>query len=143
MPDTAEAVRARNLATAKRLMAAFGHDMATWHDMLHDDVVIEFPFGASIGLPTRIEGKAACSATFDMAAGTLGVRFHDVVIEAMHDPARFLVQCRGEGGTAENPYRQRYVTLHEYRDGRLILFREHFDTKIALDAFGYLGPQGA
>jgi ketosteroid isomerase-like protein len=142
MADDGEAVRARNLATARRMMADFGHRMDGWFDLLHDDVVMEFPFGASIGMPTRIEGKAAVGATFEMAANTLGVRFHDVVIEPMLDPNRLLVQCRGEGGTPERPYRQRYVTLHEYRDGKLVLFREHFDTKIVFDTFGDLGQGG-
>jgi ketosteroid isomerase-like protein len=131
-----EALRARNLETARKMMADFGHAMDGWFDNLHDDVVMEFPFGATVGMPTRIEGKAAARAMFEMAANGLGVRFHDVVIEPMADPNRFLVQCRGEGGTVERPYRQRYVTLHEYRDGKLILFREHFDTKVVSDTFG-------
>lgn len=133
-----DSVRARNLEVARRIMADFGHAMDGWFDNLHDDIVMEFPFGATVGMPARIEGKAAASEMFAMAANGLGVRFHDVVIEPMLDPNRFLVQCRGEGGSPERPYRQRYVTIHEYRDGKLVQFREHFDTKVVDDTFGDL-----
>ena len=38
--------------------------MDGWYDHLHDDIVLEFPFGASVGMPTRVEGKAAIKDQF-------------------------------------------------------------------------------
>jgi hypothetical protein len=64
MTESDMAIRAANVALANRIMADFGRDMRHWYDNLHDDMVLEFPYGASVGMPTRIEGKTACSRLF-------------------------------------------------------------------------------
>ena len=53
------AEREANIALATKIMSDFGRNMEGWYDNLHDDIVLEFPFGASVGMPTRIEGRAA------------------------------------------------------------------------------------
>src|SRR3546814_15753992 len=64
MAEDDAGLRDRNVAIATELMERFGHDMDGWYDHLHDDIVMEFPFGACVGMPTRIEGRASCAAVF-------------------------------------------------------------------------------
>src|SRR3546814_13623086 len=62
MAEDDAGLRDRNVAIATELMERFGHDMDGWYDHLHDALLMEFPFGACVGMPTRIEGRAARAA---------------------------------------------------------------------------------
>ena len=133
---TDEATRDRNVALATSLMERFGRDMDGWYDNLHDDIVMEFPFGASVGMPTRVEGKQACAATFDVVCQAIQVQFSNIRISPMADPNRVLVEYRGYSEPNGTVYDQNYISVHEYRDGKLILFREYFDTVVVDRASG-------
>ena len=128
-------VSADNVALATRLMQAFGRDMEGWYDNLHPDLVMELPFAGTVGLPTRLEGEGA-AAMFRAAAEVFDVKFHDIVVIALADPTRVVIEYKGHGEPGGRPYPQTYVCFQQYRDGKLIHYREYFDTAIVRDVLG-------
>jgi ketosteroid isomerase-like protein len=142
MTESDMTIRAANVALAKRIMADFGRDMRNWYDNLHDDMVMEFPFGASVGMPTRIEGKTACSSLFAATCAAVQVQFHDVRVHPMQDPNYLLVEYRGYSEPGGRVYDQTYICVQEYRDGKMILFREYWNSKIVDEVFGDLSALG-
>src|SRR3546814_16429366 len=86
MAEDDAGLRDRNVAIATELMERFGHDMDGWYDHLHDDIVMEFPFGACVGMPTRIEGRAPCAAVSQNVCDAVQVRFSIIGITPMSDP---------------------------------------------------------
>jgi len=121
------------------LMRRFGREMDGWYDCLDDEIVMEFPFGPSIGLPARVEGKDACVATLKMACDTLEIRFEDVRALPLADSSMVVVEYRGHGEPGGKVYDQTYICLQQYKDGKLVLFREYMDTSVVLRVFGNLG----
>ena len=136
MADDAASVSQANVALAQSVMHRFGRDMDGWYDNLHDDVVMEFPFGPTIGLPGRVEGKEACAGLFAAVAAGVQVQFSNIVVSPMADPNRVLVEYTGYSEPNGVVYNQTYITVQEYREGKLILYREYMDTAVVVNAFG-------
>lgn len=142
MNNSDTAIREINLATAQKLMSDFGRNMEGWYDNLHEDIVMEFPNGGSVGLPNRLEGKAVCSALFAITCEQVQVVFHDVIVQPMLDPNRFLVEYKGHSEPGGKSYDPIYIGVQQYKDGKLILFREYIDTKVVDETFGDLSALG-
>lgn len=105
----------------------------------HDDLVFEAPFSFT-GTPSRTEGKAAVRERLATSYGLVRMAFHITEIHELVDPDRFLVEYRSDGhmiGSGE-PYHNSYITLIEYRDGLMTLFREFYDSQRCAAAFGPL-----
>ena len=132
------AERQANVALATRIMNDFGRNMDGWYDHLHDDIVMEFPFGASVGMPTRVEGKAAASALFGAVVAGVQVQFRDIVIHPMLDPGHFTVEYRGYSEPNGKVYDQTYISLLEFRDGKMSLFKEYWNAMVVDRTFGDL-----
>jgi len=133
-----DALRASNVARAQAMLDDFKPLTDAWLAGLHDDLVMEFPFGADVGLPPRIEGKTICSGLFQAVVHKLGLRFAGIQVYGMADPNLVLAEYRGHGAFNGKPYEQRYITLLRFADGRLILYREYVDSKIVENVIGHL-----
>lgn len=138
MSDDDARLRDSNVALATELMQRFGRDMDGWYDHLHDDIVMEFPFGQSVGMPTRVEGKAACSGVFRTVCDAVQVQFSNICVHPMADPCRLVVEYTGYSEPGGTVYDQTYISVQEYRDGKMILFREYWNAAVVRDAFGDL-----
>lgn len=136
MADDAASVSQANVALAQSIMERFGRDMDGWYDNLHDDIVMEFPFGPTIGLPGRVEGKEACAGLFAAVVAGVQVQFSNIVVSPMADPNRVLVEYTGYSEPNGAVYNQTYITVQEFRDGKMILYREYMDTQVVTNAFG-------
>jgi len=134
----ADAAREANIALATKIMNDFCRNMDGWYDHLHDDIVMEFPFGASVGMPTRVEGKAAASALFAAVVAGVQVQFRDIAIHPMLDPARFTIEYRGYSEPNGKVYDQTYVSILEFRDGKMIGFKEYWNAIVVDRTFGDL-----
>lgn len=95
MADDDTRLRDRNVALATELMERFGRDMDGWYDHLHDDIVMEFPFGPSVGMPARVAGKAACSGLFQTVCDGVQVQFSNIRVSPMADPNRLVIEYTG------------------------------------------------
>jgi uncharacterized protein len=118
-------------------------NMKTWFDMMHDDLVLEFPYAASIGMPPRVAGKPDCVAYLAKVMESLpGLKFTDIDIRALPEPDSVVVEYKGGSGTAFGHYENIYVCFQQYRDGKLVLFREYWNTKPVIETFG-VNPSAA
>lgn len=136
------AVREANVALATIMMQRFSRNMDGWYDNLHDDIVMELPFGPSIGMPSRVEGKEACSALFRSVVDGIGVQFDNIRITPMLDPSLLLVEYTGYSEPGGKIYDQIYICVQQFRDGKMILFREHWNALVVRDTFGNLDSLG-
>src|SRR3546814_15482942 len=82
--------RDRNVAIATELMERFGHDLDGWYDHLNDAIVMEFPFGACVGMTTRIEGRTACADVFQTVCASVQVKFSNIRLSTMDTPHSLL-----------------------------------------------------
>jgi ketosteroid isomerase-like protein len=105
-------------------------------ELMHEDIVLEFPYGASLGAPERIVGKAAAVAYVKALLDRAGaLRFFDIDIVDTLDPELFVCEYRANrvnrGG---QPYVQVYINKVRIRDGKVALMREFWDPKRIVDA---------
>lgn len=136
MPDAQSAERDANLGLARSIFENFAPADPVWQANLADDVVMAFPYAASIGLPPRVEGKEACIGLFCGGEEKLGLTFHDIALQAMADPEWVLVELSGKGSFQGRPYRQQYAIMLQFKGGKLVCYREYFDCKVVTDCFG-------
>ncbi|MET0545830.1 MAG: hypothetical protein ABWZ40_05940, partial [Caulobacterales bacterium] len=97
MTEKDNALRAANLALAEKILGNFGRNMDGWYDNLHQDAVLEFPFGALVGIPPRLEGKESAVGMFSAVAANLHVQFSEIKIQPLLDPNLLLAEYRGKG----------------------------------------------
>jgi uncharacterized protein len=129
MSTSANSESAATVLLAERLIAAFGRDMDFFWANTHNDIVLEFPFAKSNGFNERIEGIKNVRPHFDMVIKILpGWAPLDIRVEPFADPNSVLVQYRGTCKGTHQQYNQQYCTILRFRDKKLVLFREYWDT---------------
>jgi ketosteroid isomerase-like protein len=131
-------IRDGNVALASKLMNQFGRDMDGWYDQLHEECVVEFPFGASVGMPPRIEGKEACTALFTKVCDAVKVQFSNIVICPLADPSTLLLEYSGYSEPQGLVYDQTYMCIIKFQDGKVILYKEYWNAVVVRDTFGDL-----
>ncbi|MES2492612.1 MAG: nuclear transport factor 2 family protein [Pseudomonadota bacterium] len=136
MDDSAR--RQANIAQCHAMFSVFAPFDPQWVARLHPDIVMEFPFGAAVGLPGQVIGKEHCVGLFQLVATKLGLTFSNIEILGMADPDMVLALYSGEGAFDGTPYRQKYITMLRFQDGQLVLYREFVDTQVVAEAFGHL-----
>ncbi len=129
-----EALQKQNLAVAQAWMNTLFEP--SWWGLMHQDIVLEFPYGPSIGAPDRIVGHEAavkyCQA-LHARAGKL--HFNPLNITATNDPSVFFSEYESDRITPDGAtYRQIYINKLVVKDGKVILMREFWDPKKILDA---------
>lgn len=135
-PSNDRTLSAKNVAVAKQIMSRFSMD--NWYPLLHEDLVLEFPYAHSVQMPGRIVGK---KAAVEYLSGVMkyftGLTFRDVVVSSMTDPNTVLVEyaggCRLPTG---KDYKQVYITVQKFKDGKMILFREFWNPMEVVESFG-------
>ncbi|MDR3527413.1 MAG: nuclear transport factor 2 family protein [Rhizomicrobium sp.] len=100
-----------------------------WWDMLHQDVVFEFPYAPSLGTPDRFEGRESAEAYLRAMVAQLGaLKFKNIVVMGTTDPAVFFNEYSATLTTPRGTmYDQVYINKIEVRDGKVVLFREFWD----------------
>ncbi|GGY90228.1 nuclear transport factor 2 family protein [Novosphingobium colocasiae] len=139
MAEFEKATSDRTVAAAEKLMAAFGKDMDSFWPMVSPDLHMDLPFAGTVRMPTELHGKDALEM-FRTAAEVFDVKFNSVVVTPLADPYRVLVEYRGYGEPQGAIYDQMYVGVHEYRDGKLVYYKEYFDTGVVINALGAFLP---
>jgi ketosteroid isomerase-like protein len=119
------------------MIAAFGKDMDFFWANTHDDIVLEFPYAKSNGFEERITGINKVRPHFEMVVKILpGWAPYDIRISPFADPNAVLLEYRGKCTGTYQEYNQQYVTILRFRDQKLILFKEHWDTYHYHQAWG-------
>ncbi len=129
----------RNVALLRRHLDAINAwDFDAMREILHPDVSLELPFVVG-DFPAVTQGLDAVMAFLqgvpDFAESE---NLHDITIHAFaDDPNELVAEYRSDMKlTNGRPYRNTYVVRATVRDGKLILFREHFDPIPLLEALG-------
>ena len=136
----AEEIGAGALATtnrdlARRVVELLGSEEQ--FELYADDIVMEFPYGPSLGMPDRFETKPTVVAYVRrILKGLSGVVIREMSLSSVAgDPTTVFVEyeadCPTPGG---NTYRQIYVNKMQFRDGKLVHMRELWDPKKIIDA---------
>ncbi|MFF0291787.1 nuclear transport factor 2 family protein [Streptomyces sp. NPDC005262] len=99
-------------------------------ELFADDVVLEFPYGPSLGMPDRFEGKeVAVTYLTQMLSQLQDLQMRDVVSHSVDaDPNTVINEYEGDAVTKSGKaYTQIYMNKMRFRDGKLVLFRELWD----------------
>jgi len=128
------ALRETNLALAHTWMTTLGEP--AWWDLIHDDIVLEFPYAPSLGEKERYVGKEAVIAYIKAMFARLTVfKFDDLNIIGTTDPTLFVSEYRADVTTTHGePYKQVYINKLRFKDGKTIFMREFWDPKVTIDA---------
>ena len=140
MPDETATIGAEELAAANRNLALrvvelLGSDEQ--FELYADDIVMEFPYGPSLGMPDRFGTKPNVVAYVGrILEGLAGVVIREMSLSSVAgDPTTVFVEyeadCPTPGG---NTYRQIYINKMQFRDGKLLHMRELWDPKKMIDA---------
>jgi len=140
----AEELAAGNRNLALRVVELLGSDEQ--FELYADDIVMEFPYGPSLGMPDRFETKPNVVAYVGrILEGLAGVVIREMSLSSVAgDPTTVFVEyeadCPTPGG---NTYRQIYINKMQFRDGKLLHMRELWDPKKMIDAGnGVFNAQG-
>ena len=130
------ALSAANVKVARQIMSRFSMD--NWFPLLHDDLVLEFPYAHSIKMPGRVVGKkAAVEYLNGVMKHFTGLAFESVVVNPMADPDCVVIEyCGGCKLASGKAYRQVYITVQKFKDGKMILFREFWNPMEVVESFG-------
>lgn len=125
----------------KGLRALLAGDVETWMSLWADEGCMEFPY-APPGMIQRLEGKAAIGAYMrDFPQKLRVTRFSEPTIHQTLEPTVMIVEvaCEGTAVSTGRPYPQRYVSVIETRDGRIVNYRDYWNPLVLLQATGQLG----
>lgn len=114
-------------------------DFPRWLDLLHDDIIIEFPYGEAAGNPPRLEGKASIVETITaFFVRVPEIRFTNPIVYLCVDPNECFATYEAKVKVPENGriYQQKYIGHFRQREGKLIYLSEYFDPTKTIAAFG-------
>ncbi len=126
--------RAANRAVLRRAIAAIGTgDPAALAGLYTDDYVLELPYSDP---PKRLEGMAE---VMEHVAPQLGTFVFTLSLTDLHDcvdPDLLVAEYTSDGhvSTTGRPYRNTYIALWRFRDGRICGVREFSNPMIAAEA---------
>ncbi len=126
---------ATNQKLAEKVLTLIGSEEQ--FDLYADDIVMEFPYGPSLGMPDRFETKPVVVAYARQLFRDLpGLTMRDMVYSSVDgDPTTVFIEYVSDISTpGGHTYRQVYVNRMQFRDGLLVHMREFWDPKRILDA---------
>jgi ketosteroid isomerase-like protein len=106
-------------------------------DLFAEDIVVEFPYGPSLGMPGRFETKPVVVAYSRQLFRDLpGLTMRDRTFYSVDgDPDTVFIEYISDVPTpGGHTYRQVYVNKMHFRDGLLVHMKEFWDPKRILDA---------
>jgi uncharacterized protein len=136
---TANELAQQNIAVLQRHLDAINAwDFATMREILHPDVSLELPFVIE-PFPKVTTGFNAVMAFMESVPEFAEAEnLHDFSIHAFaDDPNELVAEYRSDMRLKNGrEYRNTYVVRATVKDGKLIRFREHFDSIPLLIAIG-------
>ena len=118
---------------ASLLLAGAG-DFDGYVDLMHDEIVFEFPF-APPGRPKRVEGKADLRDYLGRYPGRVEfVRLLEMIVHQTVDPEVVVLEMSIEGRLKETgePYEMAYISVVTVRDGRILRYRDYWNPLTAV-----------
>lgn len=122
-------------------LALIGTDVERWRSLFAADTVVEFPYGPSLGMPSRREGIKAIRACFEPITQRFqGLAFADVQRHpTTTDPNVGWMEVHGSAAVQPSHFHteQDCVMRPHIREGRIVRSREYWNPLAApVGAFG-------
>ena len=133
--------RIANRVVLERAMAAIGTgDRATLAGLYTEDWVLELPFGDP---PRRLEGAEEIAAYLGPQMGRFEFTLSLVEVHFCVDPDLLVAEYTSEGRAAATgkPYRNTYIGLWRFRDGRICGVKEYLNPMVVAEALTPDDPQ--
>jgi ketosteroid isomerase-like protein len=120
---------------AAKMLHAIANDLDFFVANVDADVVLEFPYAPWVGRAERVVGREDTQAHMQEVVSVLpGLHFTDVRVMPLAEEGAYLLEYVGNC-PALNGYRQPYITIMRFRSGKLVLFREYWDTTEIIRVF--------
>jgi uncharacterized protein len=119
-------------------LALISTDMEAWSNLLAEDAIMEIPYAAAIGAPSRLVGKSAISGYVQAGISQMSnLTFTNIRKYPTSDPDVLWAEYHGEASIAATgrQYQQDYVTRMEIKDGKIVHLRDYFNTAAVIYAF--------
>jgi len=132
--DHAE-LAASNREVARKILTLLGSEEQ--FDYFADDIVMEFPYGPSLGQSDRFEGKTDVVAYARALFQRIGrIKMRDMTFWSVEGhPEIVFIEYAGDVNTAGgHTYVQTYINKMTIEDGKLVHMKELWDTKLIVDA---------
>jgi len=126
--------RAVNRALMRRFATAIGdRDWAALADLLSADFLMEMPYGDPV---QRLEGREAYLAYVEPALSVMRFRLSLDRIHDGLDPDQLISEYTSDGVATPTgkPYRNVYIGVFRFRDGRICGLREYWNPMISAAA---------
>ena len=139
MSDTER--RAANREVLEQAMGAIGtDDRETLANLYTEDWVLELPFSEP---PKRLEGAAEIAAYLGPQMGRFEFTLSLVDVHPCVDPDLLVAEYTSEGRAAATgkPYRNTYIGLWRFRDGRICGVKEYLNPMGTAEALTPDDPQ--
>jgi len=145
MSDCDDARRAEHRATTVELLRRLGsQDFAGACALLAEDVVCDWPFPPTPQSPRELRGRATMEAFF---AGGMSAfepyRYEVTRIFDLVDPRCVIAEYRSNSRLRKSgaPYRNQYLGIFAFRDGRVAHWREYIDPTVVAQVLATLGER--
>ena len=133
-PDEAGSRRAANRALLEHVVSLYGTDRAgELVDCYDPDWVLELPFGDP---PVRLEGAREIGRYLAPRLGTFRFTLRLTAVHECLDPDLLVVEYESDGVATPTgrPYRNTYVALWRFRDGKVCGVKEFPNPMVAAEA---------
>jgi ketosteroid isomerase-like protein len=135
LPVNSSDLAAANRALAEQVITLLGSEEQ--FDLYAEDIIMEFPYASSLGMPDRFETKpVVVEYVRQLKAALPGLKMRDMNYYSVDgDPETVFIEYNGDAPTpGGSSYVQTYVNRMRFRDGKLIYMREFWDPKRIIDA---------
>jgi ketosteroid isomerase-like protein len=132
---THQELAASNREVARKILTLLGTEEQ--YDYFADDVVMEFPYGPSLGQPAKHEGKSDVVAYGRALTQRVGrIKMRDMTFWSVDGhPEIVFIEYSGDVNTpGGHTYVQTYINKMTFDDGKMVHMKELWDTKLILDA---------
>lgn len=118
------------------LLAAFNQGAGEVLSLFADDAVIEFPYAASLGSPTRLDRREYGEHLTAVLPQMPDIAFSETRIYPLVETGSYWAETHGEAVITEtgNKYEQDYVMYFTIRDGKFNFYREYWNPQVYLQA---------
>jgi len=118
----------------KSLLLAGAGDFDSYVDLMHDEIVFEFPF-APPDRPKRVEGKAELRDYLGRYPGRIEfVKLLEMTVHETTNPEVIVLEMRAEGRIKATgaPYEMGYIAVVTVRDERILHYRDYWNPLMAV-----------
>lgn len=120
-------------------LALISTNMEAWSNLLAEDAIMEIPYAAAIGAPSRLTGKSVIYSYVQAGISQMSnLTFTNIRKYPTSDPNVLWAEYHGEALIAATgrQYQQDYVTRMEIKDGKIVYLCDYFNPAAVIYAFG-------